>query len=75
MPKYIRDKAKLSERLRLLRECADLTQQEVADKLMKERSTYSYYESGKSEPSFFIILELADIFGVSFETLISEDLI
>ena len=41
MPKYIRDKSKLAERLRLLRERADLTQQEVADKLMKERSTYS----------------------------------
>ena len=37
MPKYIRDRSKLAERLRLLRDRADLTQQEVADKLMKER--------------------------------------
>ena len=75
MPKYIRDKLKLAERLRLLRERADLTQQEVADKLMKERSTYSYYEIGRTEPTFFTLLELSDIFGVSFETLISDDLI
>ena len=37
MPKYIIDKSKLAERLRLLRDRADLTQQEIADKLMKER--------------------------------------
>lgn len=75
MPKYIRDKAKLAERLRLLRERAGLTQRDVANKLMKERSTYSYYEIGRTEPTFSILLELSDIFGVSFETLISDDLI
>lgn len=75
MPKYIRDKAKLAERLRLLRERAGLTQRDVANKLMKERSTYSYYEIGRTEPTFFTLLALSDIFGVSFETLISDDLI
>ena len=74
MPKYIREKRKLAEKIRHLRERADLTQQEVADKLLKERSTYSYYEIGKTEPSFFVLLELSDIFGVSFETLISDDM-
>ncbi len=74
MPKYIREKAKLAEKIRLLREKAEITQQEVADKLMKERSTYTYYEIGKTEPSFFVLLELSDIFGVSFETLISDDM-
>ena len=74
MPKYIREKAKLAEKIRLLREEAELTQQEVADKLRKERSTYTYYEIGKTEPSFFVLLELSDIFGVSFETLISDDM-
>ena len=74
MPKYIREKAKLAEKIRLLREKAEITQQEVADKLMKERSTYTYYETGKTEPSFFVLLELSDIFGVSFETLISDDM-
>lgn len=74
MLKYIREKAKLAEKIRLLRDKAEITQQEVADKLMKERSTYTYYERGKTEPSFFFLLELSDIFGVSFETLNSNDM-
>ena len=73
MPKYVKNKEELAEKIRLAREHADLSQKQVADFLFKERSTYTYYELGITVPSFFDLLKLADIFGVSFESLISEN--
>ena len=55
----------LAENLRLLRKNFKLTQQEVADILGIDRSTYTFYEAGKSTPSKENIVKLCDIFNVT----------
>ncbi|MBQ7117037.1 MAG: helix-turn-helix domain-containing protein [Clostridia bacterium] len=55
----------LADNLRLLRKSFKLTQQEVADILGIDRSTYTFYEAGKSTPSKENIVKLCDIFNVT----------
>lgn len=55
----------LADNLRLLRKNFKLTQQEVADILGIDRSTYTFYEAGKSTPSKENIVKLCDIFNVT----------
>ncbi len=54
-----------AENLRTLRKNFKLTQQEVADILGIDRSTYTFYEAGKSTPSKENIIKLCDIFNVT----------
>ena len=60
----------LNEKLRQFRELCDYSQQQVADCLNIDRSTYSYYESGRTEPSIDNLKKLAAIFGVSILELL-----
>ena len=55
----------LADNLRTLRKSFRLTQQEVADILGIDRSTYTFYEAGKSTPSKENIVKLCDIFNVT----------
>ena len=55
------------ERLRFFRTRAGLTQKEIADELHVDRSTYAYYETGKTEPRIGTLNALARIFGVSLD--------
>ena len=55
--------------LRRMRLKCGLTQQAVADALHVNRTTYSYYELGKTQPDFAQLGQLAKIFGVTRETL------
>ena len=61
---YIQTIEELGQNLRLKRERCGLTQREVADKLYIDRSTYAYYEIGKTEPSVLILIRLAEIFEI-----------
>lgn len=63
----------LNARLRQFRELCDYSQQQVADCLNIDRSTYSYYESGRTEPSIDNLKKLASIFGVSILDLLEVD--
>lgn len=56
-------------RLKKLRDRKDVTQQQVADFLGVDRTTYTKYENGVTEPSNFIQGKLADYFGVSVDYL------
>ena len=47
-----------------------MTQQQVANALNIDRSTYTYYETGNTEPSVDRILKLARIFNVPYTALI-----
>ncbi|MBQ3132797.1 MAG: helix-turn-helix domain-containing protein [Clostridia bacterium] len=49
------------ERLRLLREMQEYTQQQIADILNVSRSTYTRYENGSSAPSLELTRRLAQI--------------
>ena len=51
--------------LRKLRLKAGYSQKNVADLLNVSRSTYTYYETGKTSPDPFTLNRIARIFGVS----------
>lgn len=54
------------------REANGLTQQQVADALGIDRSTYAYYESGKTTPGFDTIDKLLHLFGINYSDLFSS---
>ena len=60
------------ERIRNLREDADLTQQQMADKLFINRRTYSSYEIGVRGMPIEILSQIADIFHTSTDYLIGR---
>lgn len=60
----------LSTNLRNLREKEDLTQKQIADALGLDRSTYSYYETGKSYPTLPTLIRLAKIFNTTTDELL-----
>lgn len=63
----------LQNRLTDLRLKEGLLQRDVADTLHIHRSTYSYYERGKTNPPLDILIKLADYFGVSLDYLAGRD--
>ena len=62
------------ERLRKMRERTGLPQKTIADALGVERSTYSYYESDRNEPSMEKLRLLAKIFGTNVGALVDDDI-
>lgn len=61
-----------SHNLGMLRKNSGLTQQQIADYLSINRSTYTKYETGVSEPSIVTIQKLAELFSVNVNTLIED---
>lgn len=61
----------LGNRIRQLRKSKHLTQQDVADHLKLAKSTISQYETGTNEPDAKTISQLAELFGVSTDYLIT----
>ena len=59
-------------RLRQLREDHDKTQTEIAEYLGINQTVYSRYETGKRQPSIDIIIQLADLFGVTVDYLLGR---
>lgn len=57
-------------RLKALREDADLTQQSLADKLHITRQALSNYENTNREPSYDVLIKIADYFNVSLDYLL-----
>ena len=62
----------LNQRLKKFRVASGLTQQQVADVLSLDRSTYAYYESGKTTPDIRSVSKLIKIFNISYYDLIDE---
>ena len=56
-------------RIRDLREDRDLKQTDVAQATGIDQRTISNYETGKTIPDAYALIELADFFGVSIDTL------
>jgi len=63
----------LSERIKAARKECQLTQQQVADILGLDRSTYSYYELGHLKPSVEVVVKLSAIFKADLEWLTGAD--
>ena len=63
------------QRIRDLREDADLTQREVAEKLSLHLTQYRRYECGESEVPLAIAVGIARLYGVSLDYIagLSDD--
>jgi transcriptional regulator with XRE-family HTH domain len=59
--------------LKQLRKANGLTQQHVADFLHLDRSTYAYYESGRTKVNLDILLTLSKFYKVSLMQLVGLD--
>lgn len=62
----------VSGKLKSLRMHYNLTQKEVADKINVERSTYAYYEAGKTAPSIDTLLALSEVYNVSIDYFVGK---
>lgn len=61
------------EKLRAARESRGYTQQQVADLMEIDKSTYCGYETGKRQPDVQKIKQLSKILGVSGDELLETD--
>lgn len=59
----------LSDRLKILRNELELTQEEVAKELNVSRQTYANWEINRSEPSIEMLLSLSTFYKVSIDFL------
>lgn len=65
-------KDNLAANIILYRKHMGLTQAELAEKINYSDKAVSKWERGESIPDLYVVKELADIFGTSVDTLISE---
>lgn len=61
------------ENLTKYRKLCGFTQQQVADILSLNRTTYTKYETGVSEPSFEILKKIVSIFGIDANALLGDE--
>lgn len=59
----------LGSNLKRMRTLKNLSQQQVADMLQINRSTYAKYETNKSNPPLNVIYKLTKIFNCDFNTI------
>lgn len=62
----------IGSRIQAMRKERGMSQEELANKLSVSRQTVSQWETGQTAPSIDNIYTLKDIFGVSFDALMSE---
>ena len=65
------DTMKFGKALSTLRKRADMTQNEVADRLNLSRQAISKYERGESFPDISVLIMIAELFGITLDELIS----
>lgn len=58
-----------NNKLKEIRKKCALTQQQVADALGVERSTYTYYETGKTDPSISTLQKIMVLFDCEFDEI------
>jgi putative transcriptional regulator len=57
----------LRNNMKVLRAKADLTQEQLAERVQVTRATINFVERGKWVPSTLLALRIARVFGVPFE--------
>ena len=62
----------MHDKIRALRKEKGLTQAQIANHLNIDRSTYAYYESGRSRLNIDVVVKLAHFFQVSYATIIGQ---
>jgi len=63
----------MHEIIRSLRKERGLTQQQVAEHLGIDRSTYAYYESGRTRTNIDIVVKLAHFYQVRYAALLGPE--
>ena len=63
----------MHEIIHKLREEKGLTQKQVADHLQIDRSTYAYYESGRTRINIDVMIKLAHFYQVRYATLLGPE--
>lgn len=63
----------INERLRELRIKCGYTQNQVAKLLNIDRSTYAYYETGKTRPDVSTLMMLSKIFNIPINELLADE--
>lgn len=63
-----------SENIRFLRTQKNLSQQELADKVLMSRVRYSKYEDGRSEAPYELLIRISKYFNVSIDLLLTVDI-
>ena len=64
----------LGEKLRIMREMQELKQKDMAEFLHIDRSTYSYYELDRTEPSLDMVVTLSEFFDISLDDLLKKQI-
>ena len=64
------DQEAFCQRLRSLRESRGFSQKEMADALLVERSTYTSYETGRSQPSLGTVKAMTEKLQLSADILL-----
>lgn len=62
----------IAENIKRYRRAAGLSQEELADRIGKTRSSVSYYESGRIMPPVSVIENIAHVLGVSKMDIIDK---
>lgn len=62
----------ISDSFKRFRKAYGLTQQNVADALKIQKSSYQRYEQGRVVPAVTVIINLADAFNVSLDYLVGR---
>lgn len=62
----------VAERLKYYRSKCGLTQVQISEMLHIDRSTYTYYERGKTIPSLERIVALADVLNCNYTDLVDD---
>ncbi len=64
----------VSQNLKYLRKRSGITQEQMAQKIGIKRSLLGAYEEGRADPRLNNLLKISEIFGITVDKLISEDL-
>ena len=67
------EKIRINERLRELRVKSGYTQVQIAKILNIDRSTYSYYEIGKTTPDISVLITLSKVFNIPINDMLADE--
>lgn len=67
------EKMKVSNQIKKYRKNAEMTQTELAEKLYTTRQTVSKWEQGTIEPNIDMLIQLAQLFDVTVDELVTGE--
>ena len=64
---------KIGKKLKELRKCEGLTQQQISDSLKIGRVNYTRYENDTVRPDYETLIKLADFYEISLDEIFDRD--